>query len=67
MLLILIPIAWIAVMTMVVAVCCMAARGDRVTVSSSELGGFLLSTTAAGATASVSRTPAQAPRSIAAA
>jgi len=63
MLLIVIPIAWIAVMTVVVSVCCMAARGDRgIVVSSHELGDFQLS-----AKPSVARTPVEAPRSIAAA
>ncbi len=63
MLLLLIPIAWIAVMTMVVAVCSMAARGDRaVVVSTTDHGTLTL-----GATPIVSRTPAEAPRSILAA
>jgi hypothetical protein len=63
MLLIVIPIAWIAVMTVVVSVCCMAARGDRIVVGSSrELGDFKLN-----AKPSVARTPVEAPRSIAAA
>ncbi len=62
MLLIVIPIAWIAVTTVVVAVCCMAARGDRAIVTSRELGDFQFT-----ATPSLSRTPAEAPRSILAA
>ena len=62
MLLLLIPIAWLAVLTVVVAVCSMAARGDRATVSSGELGAFQFS-----ASPSVAATPAAAPRSIRAA
>jgi len=62
MLLLLIPIAWIAVLTMVVAVCCMAARGDRVIVSSSELGEHQFS-----ASTGAAKTPVAAPRSILAA
>jgi hypothetical protein len=62
MLLLLIPIAWLAVMTVVVAVCCMAARGDRTIVTSLELGDSQFSPAP-----SVAKTPAAAPRSILAA
>jgi hypothetical protein len=62
MLLLLIPIAWLAVMTVVVSVCCMAARGDRTIILSRELGDSQSS-----AAPSVATTPAAAPRSILAA
>jgi hypothetical protein len=51
MLLIFVPIAWIAVMTVIAAMCCMAARGDRVQVSGVELGELELSVRPAAADA----------------
>ncbi len=67
MALIFIPIAWLAVMTVVAAVCCTAARGDRTEISGVELPELELGVRPGSAVPDVSRLPAEAPSALIAA